>query len=177
MPALRDGTRPERRTCGLNSLRNIALVLLAPVLVAACRDDPQAALLEGAWVCTSDAPDYALTRQVSYAPDGTLSGRTGVESTDAEAAVAMQFAISGTWAVTNGTLSEKLETHRLMRFAREGKNIPLSELPTGFITEVESTLAGQAAQYQIVTISAEKLVLSAVAEDLKATCEKEEEGK
>ncbi len=153
-----------------------ALALACLLALSACREDPQAALLAGAWLCAAEPQDYAMERQVTYGADGTLSGRTQVESTDDQTPVAMQLTFAGTWSVSDGTLTEELDTHRLMRFARDGQNVPLAELPAGFITEIESTLAGQAARYGIVTVSAEELVLRDALEGVETVCERVEEG-
>ncbi|WP_074257292.1 hypothetical protein [Vannielia litorea] len=152
------------------------LAPLALLALAACRDDPQAALLEGAWFCASEPPDYALERQVTFAPDGRLSGRTEVQTTDAETALDMHFAFSGTWELADGLLAERIETHRLMRFARAGTNVPLAELPAGVLGEIEGALARQSAAYRVETLTAEELVLRDTAEAVQTVCERSQGG-
>ncbi|MCO6384239.1 hypothetical protein [Oceanicola sp. 502str15] len=152
-----------------------ATALLALLVLSACREDPQATLLAGNWLCASEPHDYAMERQVSFAEGGKLSGRSEVESSDDRTPVAMQFSFSGSWEVEDGTLTEWLDTHRLMRFSRDGANVPLAELPSGMITEVETTLAGQSAAYRIESLTAEALALRDTVEDVQTVCEREPE--
>ncbi|MGR3792481.1 hypothetical protein [Vannielia sp. SX4] len=147
-----------------------ALAALLLLSLAACRDDPQVALLTGDWLCTSQPGDYTMERQVSYGEGGTLSGRTDVQSTDGGTPVAMQFSFSGTWELSEGALTEHYETHRLMRFAEAGQNVPLAELPSGMITEDETALANQLARYRIEEISANALRLRDTDQGIETTC-------
>ena len=147
-----------------------ALLLLAPLALSACREDPRAGLLSGSWLCTAAPVDYSMAREVTYAEGGDLSGRIEIESTDGETPVAMAFAVDGTWQLDGDVLTETLETHRLMRFARNGDNVPLVELPAGFIGDVEGALAGGATVYMVETLTEQALALRDDVTGVHSTC-------
>lgn len=153
-------------------MRLIVLCLSLALLLAACRDDERAEILAGSWLCAAEPPDYALERSVTYSVDGSLSGRAELESTDDGEAVSMQITFSGRWQLSGDTLTEEIETQRLMRFARDGTNVPLAELPPGFIGGVETALAGRASTYVIERLTDAELVHHDSQAGVETVCER-----
>lgn len=149
------------------------LLLLAATL-SACRHGISEELLAGTWLCTAAPPDYAMERTVTYSEEGELSGRIALQSNDRKEPVGMEITFKGTWTLTGDVLTEEIESQRLMRFARAGKDVPLGELPAGFVTRVESTLATRSADFKIDELSEKELFQHDMAAGVETTCKRPE---
>ncbi|MDF1872767.1 hypothetical protein [Vannielia sp.] len=149
-------------------MRTVPLLFL--FALAACKNEVDTSLLATDWSCSADWPGYMISRDLDYAPDGTLTGMISIQSTTGSPSVTMNFSVEGRWVLNGKTLEEKLIDQTLMRVSRDAENLPLTALARGTIPQMEARLADEPWSFEVVRLTAQEMELKDLAEGKALYC-------
>jgi hypothetical protein len=96
------------------------LLMASAVLAAPAFAEPP----EGAWTCSPDTPGAGLKLDVTYAADGTLTGKGDVAPGPDDPTARLKFTYKGTWQRSGDQLLELLLNPTVTEAVLKGKELP-----------------------------------------------------